>query len=87
MSEACYFGTHLPASSVEVGLVSMCTLVAMTLGILDSALLALGKCCLLELDDGKTFEYTPICLQTEWSGFPPLFSIVKKSMLDTFAKL
>ena len=75
MSKACYFRTHLPASSVEGGLVSMCTLVAMILRILDSALLDFGECSKLELDDGKTFEYTTFCFQTEWSGFLPFFQL------------
>ena len=74
--EAGCFGTHLPASSIEIGLVPMSALVALTLG-LDSALLDFDRCCMLVLDDSKAFQYTSFCLLTESSDFLSFVSLVK----------
>ena len=77
MREACCFGTHLPASSVDVGLLLMGTLVALTLDILDSALSDLDKCCMLVLEDNKAIEYTSFGLLTDCSDVPPFVLVVK----------
>ena len=77
MREVSCFGTHFSASSVEVGLLLKGTLVALSLGILDSALSNFGKCCMLVFEDSKAFKYTSFGFLTDCSDFPPFVSVVK----------
>ena len=86
MRETWCFGTHLPASSVEVGLVLRGTFVALTFNNLESAISELDKFCKLVPADSKTLGYTEICLLTECLGFS-LFDSVVNPMPDACAKL